>query len=411
MTTRLTYTSGGAAPETDAAFEAALEAGAPSAGTRSPTRRRRADGPRAGGSSGATRRARHVGRLPRPRRVVADAIERARAAQVAWRRTAPSERCTRCCARWARRSASATWSWRPPSDGGRQEPHGVDRRGAGGDRPDRGLLRPDRAPRRLRGAARAALARGDQPERAAAVRRVRRDRAVQLPRRARHRDGLRRAGRRQHGRDQAVRSRRRSRARSSARRSPPPGCPTALSTSCTAARRPAARSPTARSTASCSRARPRSGARSAGASRGAVRAPGDHRDGRQEPGDRGRDRRPRRRGGGHRRVGVRLLGPEVQRLLARDRARRRARRAGRAARGARGQARRRRPGRPRAFTGPVVDERAVERFNAAVATLARRHRRRRRPRARPARPLRRPDRGRDLPAGHRLARRSSSSRS
>ena len=55
---------------------------------------------------------------------------------------------------------------------------------------------------------------------------------------------------------------------------------------------------------------------------------------------------------GHRRLRVRLLGPEVQRLLARDRARRGPRRAGRAARRARGRARRRRPRRPRRVHRP-----------------------------------------------------------
>ena len=111
---------------------------------------------------------------------------------------------------------------------------------------------------------------------------------------------------------------------------------------------------------------------------GPLRAPGDHRDGRQEPGDRDRQRRPRRGRGRHRRVRVRLLGPEVQRLLARDRARLRARRAGRAAGGARRRAGRRRPGRPRRVHRPG-DRRARGR-------ALRRRRARRPPATAPSRP-------------------------
>ena len=54
---------------------------------------------------------------------------------------------------------------------------------------------------------------------------------------------------------------------------------------------------------------------------GAVRPPRAHRDGRQEPGDRDRERRSRQGGRGRGARGLRAVGPEVQRLLARDRGR------------------------------------------------------------------------------------------
>jgi len=93
---RLTYTSGSAAPETDARFEAALEAA-----------RSGPAGPLPHLVGGERSFAGEVFERPDPSRtdavasrahaappaLVADAIERARAAQVAWRRTAPSDRC------------------------------------------------------------------------------------------------------------------------------------------------------------------------------------------------------------------------------------------------------------------------------------------------------------------------------
>ena len=109
-------------------------------------------------------------------------------------------------------------------------------------------------------------------------------------------------------------------------------------------------------------------------------------------------RRPRGRRGRHRGVRIRLLGPEVQRLLARDRARRGPRRAGRAAGRTRRRARRRRPRRPRRVHGAGrrrARRRALRR--GVRGGCARRRRRGRRARARPARPLRRA-RGRDRPA-------------
>ena len=144
----------------------------------------------------------------------------------------------------------------------------------------------------------------------------------------------------------------------------------------------------------------------AGASRtGAYAPPGDHRDGRQEPGDRGRRGRPRRRRRGHRRLRVRLLGPEVQRLLARDRASTPSTTSSSSGsrRGRRSSPSATRPTRD-AFTGPVIDERAVARFDARGRRgRARRRGRRRRRRALDLpRPLRRADgRQRTCPPGHR----------
>ena len=89
----------------------------------------------------------------------------------------------------------------------RQVPRRVDRRGRGGRRPDRDLLRADRGARRVRGPARHALAGRAQPQRPAPVRRVRGHRAVQLPGRARDRHERGGARRRQHRRDQALRAR------------------------------------------------------------------------------------------------------------------------------------------------------------------------------------------------------------
>jgi 1-pyrroline-5-carboxylate dehydrogenase len=96
LTTRLTYTSGGAAPETDAAFEAALDAA-----------RGRTAGPLphvvAGSESldGAAFERRDPSRTETvasrahaaPAGLVDEAVERARAAQPEWRRTGVAERC------------------------------------------------------------------------------------------------------------------------------------------------------------------------------------------------------------------------------------------------------------------------------------------------------------------------------
>ena len=375
VSTRLTYTSGAAAPETDSAFEAALEA--VRGGPAEPL-------PHVVGGARVVRR-RGV-RAPRPEPLGRGREPRARGAGRARRRggRARAGRAARVAPQPASRSAARAaprrrGDLRAPHGAGRgghagdrQEPHGVDRRGPGGGRPDRGLLRADRAPRRLRGAARPALARGDEPERAAAVRRLRRDRAVQLPRRARHRHGLRRARRRQHGRASSRPSRRRSRARWSARRSRPRGCPRASSGSCTAARATgralaegAIDGVVFTGSAEVGRALGRR------FQEGPYARPAITEMGGKNPAIVADSRRPRRRRRRHRRLRVRLLGPEVQRLLARDRARLRPRRARRAAGRARGRAGRRRPGDRDAFTGPVIDEHAVERFAAAVEEAGR----------------------------------------
>jgi 1-pyrroline-5-carboxylate dehydrogenase len=96
VTTRLTYTSGSAAPETDTAFEAALEAAR--SGPADPLPHvvggaRSFDGPpferRDPSRSAAVASRAHAA----PAGLVADAIARGRAAQPAWRRTAVAERC------------------------------------------------------------------------------------------------------------------------------------------------------------------------------------------------------------------------------------------------------------------------------------------------------------------------------
>ena len=281
VSTRLTYTSGASSPETDAAFEAALADVAPrSRPRRSPTSSagsRRTTAPEFERERPQPRPRRS--RAGRTRRRTSSLRRRSRVARAAQGALAPARRRRAhrgCCARAGEAISERhlELAARRLARGG-QEPHGVDRGGAGGRRPDRGLLRADRAPRRL-----LACRSGSSPpeetqrERAAAVRRVRRHRAVQLPRRARHRHDRRRARGRQHRRPQAVGADAAGRARSSARRSPPRGCREGVLERRPRRRgRPAARWPRARSTASSSPARPRSAGRSAGASRtGALRA-------------------------------------------------------------------------------------------------------------------------------------------
>jgi 1-pyrroline-5-carboxylate dehydrogenase len=96
VSTRLTYTSGAAAPETDARFEAALEAARSGPADPLP---HLVGGQRSFAGEVFERRdpsrtdaiaSRAHAAAPG---LVADAIERARAAQVRWRRTAPSDRC------------------------------------------------------------------------------------------------------------------------------------------------------------------------------------------------------------------------------------------------------------------------------------------------------------------------------
>ncbi len=96
MSTRLTYTSGAAAPETDAAFETALAAAR--AGGEEPLPHlvggeRRTDGEvferRDPSRTDVVASRAHAA----PAALVAEAIERARTAQVRWRQTAPSDRC------------------------------------------------------------------------------------------------------------------------------------------------------------------------------------------------------------------------------------------------------------------------------------------------------------------------------
>ena len=104
---------------------------------------------------------------------------------------------------------------------------------------------------------------------------------------------------------------------------------------------------------------------------GAVRAARAHGDGRQEPGDRHRERRRGRRGRGRGALGLRPVRPEVQRVLARDRRRlvyeefvdRLAARAGELALGD--------PSDRDMFVGPVINEGAVERYERAVEAARR----------------------------------------
>ena len=180
--------------------------------------------------------------------------------------------------------------------------------------------------------------------------------------------------RRQHRGPQATRRRRRRRAAPSRDARARPGSRTASSRSSTAAPRPARRSSARRSTASRSPARPRSGARSRGElPEGPYPAAGARGDGRQERRRSSRrERRPRSRRRGHRQSRLRALGPEVQRLLARDRGGRGPRRARRAARGAhRATCRVGDPADPRRPIGPVVERAGVERFERPVEAARR----------------------------------------
>ncbi len=96
MSTRLTYTSGAAAPETDAAFEAALEAAR--SGGEEPLLHLVGGERLAGGDVFERRDPSRTDVVASrahaaPAALVAEAVERARAAQGAWRRTEPAERC------------------------------------------------------------------------------------------------------------------------------------------------------------------------------------------------------------------------------------------------------------------------------------------------------------------------------
>ena len=101
-----------------------------------------------------------------------------------------------------------------------------------------------------------------------------------------------------------------------------------------------------RSTVSPSPARPRSAARSGDGSPRALPEARARGDGRQEPAVVGAQCGPRSRRGGDRESSLRLLGPEVQRLLA-------GHRRGRGARRARRAARRARPGRRSSAIRPI----------------------------------------------------------
>ena len=132
---------------------------------------------------------------------------------------------------------------------------------------------------------------------------------------------------------------------------------------------------------------------------GPVRAPCPDGDGRQEPGDRDRERRRGRRGRGCGALGVRPLRPEVQRLLAGDRGRLGARRVRGAARRPGGGASARRPERPRRVrgTGDQRGQRGALRA-CRCGGRARRARCSRRRAARAAGALRGADRGGRPPA-------------
>ena len=203
---------------------------------------------------------------------------------------------------------------------GRQEPARMRRRRRGIGRSDRVLLRSDRGARRLRDEARHARSRRRELERAAAVRRLGRDLAVQFSARARRRSGRRRAGRRQHGRLQAGIGH--AAARLQAVRSDGRGraCRPASSTSSPAAAAPPGQElidnpdidgivfTGSKDVGHAPDSRQRGARRAAAA---------DHRDGRQESGDRhavGRSRQGDRR---RHAVGVRRAGTEVLGLLAR----------------------------------------------------------------------------------------------
>ena len=212
-------------------------------------------------------------------------------------------------------SRRATSSSPPDGLRGGEDPARGDGRGRGVGRPPALLRRADDGERRLPPRAGADEPDGVDRERPPAVRRVGGDRAVQLPFGARRRHDRRRAGDRQHGRLQAG-ARRADLGRAPGRRH---------GRGRSAARRAAAR-PRRRRCGRCSGRRParrrRRLHRLVGGRHGAFarRDPGcppprRRRDGREKPGDRHRDGRPRRRGRGRRAFGVRLRRPEVQRLL------------------------------------------------------------------------------------------------
>ena len=103
-----------------------------------------------------------------------------------------------------------------------------------------------------------------------------------------------------------------------------------------------------------------------------VRAAGADRDGRQEPGHRHRTRRPRQGGRGRGPRRVRPLGPEVQRVLARDRGGRRPRRASsRAWPRAIARLPLGDPADRASFVGPVVNAASVARFEPRSTTARR----------------------------------------
>ncbi|MEJ7695203.1 MAG: aldehyde dehydrogenase family protein [Candidatus Limnocylindrales bacterium] len=239
------------------------------------------------------------------------------------------------------------------------------------------------------------------------ARRVRGRQPVQLPDGPRRRADVRGADGRQHGRAQARVTPRRCRRSSCSRRTSTPACPTASSTSSWARARRSARR---------SRITPGidgivfTGSYEVG--HGAVpdvleglAAAVHRRDGRQEPGHRHPPRRPRRGRRGDHALRVRVRRPEVLGQLAGLRRARRCTTSSSAMLVEKTEGdRHRRPARPREnWLGPVIDERAVERHQTAVAEARRDgdrlHRRRAPDRRRPcARLLRRADRRR-RPAG------------
>ena len=358
MSTRLTYTSGAAAPETDAAFEAALEA--VRCGPAEPLPHvvaRRARRSTARRSSAATRAARDARRQPRARGARQGWSPRPSSARgprsPRWRRTAVAERCAalrRAGAAIAERhmemaAAVTLETGKSRTESIAEVQEAVDLIEAyceqieshGGFEVALGQLTPEETNQSVL-----------RPFGVFGV-----IGPFNFPVALVTRHGRRRARRRQHRRDQAVRADAAARARWSARRSPPRGCPRASSAlvhggaaTGRALAEGAIDGVVFTGSAEVGRALGRR------FQEGPYARPAITEMGGKNPAIVAGERRPRRGGGRHRLLRLRLLGPEVQRLLARDRARLRPRRAGRAAGRARGRARRRRPGRPRRVHRP-----------------------------------------------------------
>ena len=166
VTTRLTYTSGGSdAGDRPPRSSPRSPRCATGRRSRSPTSSAASARSRGRRSSAATRAAPTTSRAARTRRRRARRGRgRARPRGAARVAAHAGGRALRAAAPGLRGDLRAPHGAGGRGDAGdRQEPHRVDRRGPGGRRPDRGVLRADRAARRLLDPARAALARGDEP--------------------------------------------------------------------------------------------------------------------------------------------------------------------------------------------------------------------------------------------------------